>query len=269
MANLKMRIIGQELKNKLENYFNTRIEISYCNEDYEKNKGFIVDIYSNEYDYKKVNLSYLEHRSTANEYFELVKYAIAEGKVHIYEASADEIYIGKILQEMEVENLYILDGVLYAKNDPDGVSLRDIDYISLDRINSILEIWNGEKFEVNLLDETIRFLDNNYDKEEDPELVPVPFNKERDLKELQDCLEEINKISKIKNQLEYKIINDAIIDISYRFKETNIICNINEIDKFILDTENNDNITLILKLKDKDSNKEIDTWFLGVHGAEC
>ncbi|MBC2580844.1 hypothetical protein [Clostridium sp. DJ247] len=163
MTNLKMRTIGQDLGRELENDLNTRIEISYCNEDYEGDKEFIVYIYSNKYDYKKVYLNYLEGISSTNEYFTAVKYALIQGEFYVHTASAEEKYIQEVLESTGVTNLYISDGCLCStKNECDDIGLDYIDSIKYNKAERMIEITViEEKFKIDLVNETITYREEN------------------------------------------------------------------------------------------------------------
>lgn len=156
--NNKMRILGEQLKKDLENYFNTKVEIAYVNEDYNSvSQGFMIYLYLDKYNYKKIGLNYLPCLDT-NDYIGSVKYALENNRFDIHIASIEEIYISQILKKNTIHDLYIFDGWLMGNGYE--IDLNDVDYFSHDKMNSLLEIWSDEeKFEIDLLDETIEFIE--------------------------------------------------------------------------------------------------------------
>lgn len=160
--------IKEELSKKLDGI---KVDVAYANSDYISGKGFAFYIYHNKnnYDYKKINVNYVEEAKVID-YVLFILECLNKNDENVTEhiATAEEKYIIDILNKIQAEKLYIFDGCLYGNGYEIG--LDDVDYIAHDKINNILEIYSDEeKFEIDLLDGTI-------ESEEDDNGEPITVN---------------------------------------------------------------------------------------------
>jgi hypothetical protein len=97
----------------------------------------------------------------------------------------------------------------------------------------------------------------------EPEPIKFTFTKD-DIEKLETGLEVINKLNE---DVQYYIIGNTIIDVDYKGKNTCTVCDLNDIDSYVVNTERGEP-QLIIMLKDKPE-YEIDTLFLTRYGMEC
>jgi hypothetical protein len=166
--------MGKKIKEELSKEFK-RVDVGYVNLDYSVTKGYVFYLYAymDNYDYIKVNVNFVEDATVENYVHFILESVDKNENITEHFASAEERYIIDILNETNLDSIYVFDGCLYA--DEYEIGLNDIDYISYDKINSILEIYSDEeKFEINLKDETIEYIEDDI-KAETTEIIDNSF----------------------------------------------------------------------------------------------
>jgi hypothetical protein len=153
--NQQQKELGNEISSKLTEILGKKVEIGFVlGED----KEFIFDIFDDKYDYKKIQLNYLNN-ITSDEYISHILYLLQQEKYEFHESTPEERYIIDILEETEIENLYIIDGILCNIGSEYEIDLSCVDELSYNRIECKMHIISDdEEFDIDLINEEIKML---------------------------------------------------------------------------------------------------------------
>lgn len=141
----KMAIIKEmagQIENKLKEILRLRTNVSYTS------NSFIIDLYSSDYDYYRVNLKYTEELTPDNyvyiatEAFEKALLGKDEkGYVSFYKASTIEKFIQELIKEYGAEDfIHIQDGLLFGDFENQFIPVKDILDIHYNEENEMLAI---------------------------------------------------------------------------------------------------------------------------------
>jgi hypothetical protein len=159
MENLQKQI-ANILKAKLEKQMNfTKIDISCVNLDSEEDKSYYIHLYSSDYNYKKVDLNYVEGFSS-DKYITSIKNSLFDGRYENHIATPEEIYVGELLRKYKTKGLYIFEGMLFTNDGRYEVSLSDVKYMNYSKKDGTLEFIevSDECMEIDFINSTIKWI---------------------------------------------------------------------------------------------------------------
>ncbi|WP_102400482.1 hypothetical protein [Haloimpatiens massiliensis] len=166
--------IGMELKELLQKKYE-RVEILQANLGFETfSRGIGVNIYTNKYDYKEINLKYPCDDATAKDYYETVMYCLENKDWNReHNSSPEERFIIDLLEKYECEDMTVVFDELRSFNNEDTIAVDYISKISFDSETKQLEIEeeNEGVFIVDFNEETIEMIKCFDDEEESIEQV--------------------------------------------------------------------------------------------------
>jgi hypothetical protein len=160
MENLQKQI-ANILKAKLEKQMSfTKVDISCVNLDLEEDKSYYIYLYYSDYNYKKVDLNYVEGFSS-DKYIRSIKNSLFDGRYENHIATPEEIYVGELLREYKTKGLYIIEGMLLTNDGTYEVSLRDVKHINYNKTDGILKVIevSDECMEIDFINSTIKWID--------------------------------------------------------------------------------------------------------------
>lgn len=165
-VNQLQKEIGELVKERLsENLNGMKVEVSFINADYKTGKGYEFYVYhnNNNYDYKKVNVNYVENASVIDYALFVLESLTVNNNYIEHIASPEEKYISEILEATNVHKLFIIDGILYDSESDNSITLADIDEISYNIVDCKMVITDDDEiFTVDLVQEQIT--SNLYDE---------------------------------------------------------------------------------------------------------
>lgn len=160
--------IGMELKELLQKKYE-RVEILQANIGFETfSRGIGVNIYTNKYDYKEINLKYPTD-ATAQDYYETIVYAMECKKWNReHNSSPEERFIIDLLEKYECEDMTVVFDELRSFNSEDTIAVGYINNIKVDFGSKTMEIEeeNEGVFIVDFNEETIEMIKCFDDEEE-------------------------------------------------------------------------------------------------------
>ncbi|AKA70161.1 hypothetical protein [Clostridium scatologenes] len=165
------RETGNKIKEELSKYLQgMKVNVSYTNLNFKYGKGYTFYIYHNKnnYDYKKININYVEEIEIMDYVLFILECLNKNGKNIVEHIStAEEKYIIEILENTGVHNIYVFDGYLCDTKSDNQIDLSCIDSLNYDRVESKIEIVvDDEEFLVDLVQEEIIWTNEpDYDRE--------------------------------------------------------------------------------------------------------
>ncbi|MEY8416340.1 hypothetical protein AAK964_08560 [Tissierella praeacuta] len=155
-----------QIEDKLKELLRLRTRVSYTSD------SFIVDLYSGDYDYYRVNLKYTEEL-TADNYVYIATEAFEKallgkdekGYVTFYKASTIEKFIQELIKEYDAEDfIHVVDGNLFGDFENQYIPLeyiKDISYNEEDDILTLVEYDFDERYryEINFKNSTVEQVD--------------------------------------------------------------------------------------------------------------